>query len=375
MEKIKKISTRILAFDLMRGWFLLAIIIDHIAFFPNGLGWVGARGGLFVTTAEGFFFISGLVLGIVRGAKLIDKPFKHVAKLLLKRGAQLYVWSVLLTLLFTVITWIFFEQHPGVKQAFLPSTTPIWEVLLRTFTFDYVYGWADYLRLYAIFMLASPLVFWLLRKRLWYVVFALSLGVWALFPNDFNFDYQWQEKFQPLSWQLIFFTGATIGFYWNQIASWWRGLSSMIRRSVVVTILTVGLATLIFNVFIMFATMGYDMSWIGVHAQMQHYFYVGFFDKERMPLTRFGLFLLWFWMFFWLYRRFEGKIIKYVGWLLLPFGQNSLYVYTMHAFALYFVHIIWIKGDFLHNFLITSGTIAGIWLLVRYKVLMKIIPR
>ena len=69
MEKVRQVSKRILTFDLMRGWFLLAITINHIAFFPNGLGWISGRGGLYVTTAEGFFLVSGIVLGIVRGAK------------------------------------------------------------------------------------------------------------------------------------------------------------------------------------------------------------------------------------------------------------------------------------------------------------------
>lgn len=375
MEHVKKASKRVLTFDLMRGWFLLAIIIDHIAFFPNGLEWMSARGGLFVTTAEGFFFISGLVLGIVRGAKLIEKPFKVVANLLLKRGVQLYLWSVLLTVLFTLITWVFFEHNPNVKQAFLPSSTPLWEVLYRALTFDYVYGWADYLRLYAIFLFASPIVFWLLRRGLWYVALLLSLGVWALFPNDFNFDYQMQEKLQFLSWQLIFFSGAIIGFHWEKIRSWWDHISLAWRRTAIAALLVVGSATLFYNVMIMFATMGFDLSWLGVKAQMQHDFYVAFFDKERMPLYRFGLFLLWFWMFFYLFQRFERQIVRFVGWLLLPFGQNSLYVYTIHAFLMYAIHLIWQQGPMWHNFLITAGAIAIIRVMIHYRILMKIIPR
>ena len=375
MERVKSASKRILTFDLMRGWFLLAIIIDHIGFFPNGLEWMSARSGLFVTTAEGFFFISGLVLGIVRGAKLIDKPFKLVAKLLLKRGVQLYIWSVLLTLLFTAITWMFFEHNPNVKQAFLPSTTPIWEVLWRAFTFEYIYGWADYLRLYAIFLFVSPLVFWLLRKRLWYVVALLSLGVWMMFPNDFNWDYQLQEKFQFLTWQLIFFVGAIVGFHWNQLTAWWGRLSIVWRRTLITSVLVIGASTLFYNVMIMFATMGIDVSWLGVKAQMQHDFYVGFFDKERMPLTRFGLFLLWFWMFFYLFHRFEKQIMRFVGWLLLPFGQNSLYVYTIHAFLMYAIHLVWQQGPMWQNFLITAGAIGIVRIMIHYNILMKVIPR
>lgn len=111
MENVRQVSKRILTFDLMRGWFLLAITINHIAFFPNGLGWISGRGGLYVTTAEGFFLVSGIVLGIVRGRKLLDRPFRQVAGLLIKRGAQLYVAAIVLTLLFTLLTWMFFESR------------------------------------------------------------------------------------------------------------------------------------------------------------------------------------------------------------------------------------------------------------------------
>jgi hypothetical protein len=43
---------RIMTFDILRGWFLVGILIDHLAFFPNGLDWWSARGGLFVSMAE-----------------------------------------------------------------------------------------------------------------------------------------------------------------------------------------------------------------------------------------------------------------------------------------------------------------------------------
>ena len=98
---------RIRAFDLMRGFFLIVILLDHLAYYPSGLDIFTGRGLLYVSTAEGFFAISGLVLGIVRGRKLIKKPLRTPAKLLFKRSWQLYVESVILTLLFTLFAWLF----------------------------------------------------------------------------------------------------------------------------------------------------------------------------------------------------------------------------------------------------------------------------
>lgn len=372
MERLKRHISRVVTFDLMRGYFMVAIIIDHLRFFPNGLDWWSARGGLFVTAAEGFFLISGIVLGIVRGSKLIEKPMRVVSAVLLKRGVQLYLTAVTLILIFTVVGWQFYGVD-GLKSGILPPDTNVWTVLWSAFSMQYYYGWADYLRLYAIFLLVSPLVFWMLRRGWWYLVLALSLFVWTLYPNIPGMSFGMREYLQPVSWQLLFFLGAIIGFHWNHFLDGWRALSRRTQRWLTVSLLTVAGVTFLINVGIMLSTMGYNMG--PLTPQLQHDLYVNFFNKERMPITRVLLALVWFWSGFYLFKKFEKPIVKLLGWLLLPFGTNSLYVYTLHAFAVFFVDLYLSPGPLWFNFLITTGVIIAIRLAVQYKLLMKIIPR
>lgn len=373
MERIKRRIERVTTFDLMRGYFMVAIIIDHLRFFPNGLDWWAMRGGLFVTAAEGFFLISGLVLGIVRGAKLIDKPMSVVSKILLKRGVQLYLTVVVLALVFTAIGWLYVNAGAtGVKPGLASPDMSIWQVILSAFSLQYYYGWADYLRLYAIFLFVSPLAFWLLRRMKWYLVLLISLAVWAIYP--LLLPYQSGEYWQPVSWQLIFFIGVIAGFHWNNILDAWRSLTKRVQRIIIVSTVSIASITIAINVGIMLSTMGYNMGSI-LTPQLQHDLYVTFFDKERMPLTRLLLALIWFGAGFYIFQRFEKGIRKVLGWLLLPFGTNSLYVYTLHAFAVFFVHIHLSSGPLWWNFLVTTGVIIVIRLFVHYKILMKIIPR
>ncbi len=368
----KKKSSRILTFDLLRGYFLVAILLDHLNFFPNGLDWWSARGSLYVTTAEGFFLISGIVLGIVRGAKLIDLPFSHVSKLLLKRGVQLYVTSAVMILLFTLIGWWFFMDYAGLKYGIAPAGTNIFEVIWQTLTFQYFYGWADYLRLYAIFLFVSPLVMWLLRKGLWRFVLAGSLLVWLLFPSGQNVSDSAQELFQPLSWQLIFFSGLTIGFHWKNLTAWWNRQSGRMRTYIKASVLTVAGVTLVVNVILAFGPKYFDLHAI---SELQSYLYTYYFDKERLPLARVALFFVWFSAAFYLFQRFEPFIKRWLGWLLLPFGTNSLYVYTLHAVLLFFVHLWLLPGNIFFNFAVSISLVAVIRLAIHYKFLMKIIPR
>ena len=355
---------------------MLSIILNHLQWYPNGLDWVAVRGSLFVSAAEGFFLLSGLVLGMVRGRKLLEKPFKYAATLLLKRAVVLYIASAVLTFLFLLIGWHFFMDNPGLKPGIRPIDQPLGEVIWGVLSFQYLYGWADFLRLYCLFLFASPLVLWLIRQGKWYIALAGSIGLWALFPLINARMPQSAELLMGLSWQLIFFGGFIIGFYWQPLTECWHRLHRQTRKRTLGVVL--GLAVLTLGANIVLATGSAlnllpdpILSW---YNSLQPYFY-----KEQLPWPRLLLFSLWFCLGFYLFHAFEKQIIKYAGWLLLPLGQNSLYVYILHAIVLFFVHTLIMAPDpstpLLVN-LIASLTVVGvIYLAVRKKFLFQIIPR
>jgi hypothetical protein len=264
-------------------------------------------------------------------------------------------------------------NNPGLKAEIAPPTTNIFELLWRTVTLQYFYGWADYLRLYAIFMLVSPLALWLLRRGKWYILLAANLFFWLLFPAGKEVSDYTQELMQPLTWQLIFFGGMTIGFYWNQITQWWRERPPLHRKVIQWSVLSLGALSLIANVLITFGP-----TYFNLHAfapDLEYNLYISFFDKEHLPLTRIMLFIVWFWAAFYLFRRFQAFIVRTMGWLLLPFGMNSLYVYTVHAFLIFFVHLWFAPSTIFANFIISISIIALIRTMIHYKFLMKVIPR
>ena len=237
----------------MRGFFLIAIIVDHIGFFPNYLDWWGMRGLLLSSTAEGFFLISGIILGIVRGIKLVDEPFKKVAVLVWKRALTLYITASVLVVGFTLIGWYLYPGDPNLKYGIMESHN-ILKLVWDTLSFQYIYGWADYLRLYALFIALSPLALWLLRRGQWYIVLGTSILVWLLFPIDFR-TLSWQavELLQPVAWQLIFFTGLVIGYHWPDISEWCRKYRRLLVPYVAAPVIVLALATFLWNVFAVFA--------------------------------------------------------------------------------------------------------------------------
>ena len=356
----------------MRGYFLVVILLNHLQYYPNPLAGFSGEGLLYVSTAEGFFAVSGIVLGIIRGRKLIEAPFKKAAALLWKRGFQLYLTSIVLTLFFTLVGWLFINST-GLKFGIYSDWTNIFDLIWKTLTLQYTYGWADFLRFYALFLFAAPAALWLLRKGLWYVVIAVSLGVWALFPlSPFS-----AELSQPISWQLIFFGAFVIGYYWPVLVERWNTISVTVRKVFAVALVSTAIVTITTSALLVF---GHEIGGaIGQQLTNTHHIAEQYFNKDRMPIERILLGAIWFWAFFLVLRKYEKVIVKSVGQFLLPLGENSLYVYTIQAFVVFFAHLFILQPrgteNMIINFIVSILAIALVWIAVRTKFLMKIIPR
>lgn len=357
----------------MRGYFLSVILLNHLQYYPSGLDFFTGRGLLYVSTAEGFFAVSGIVLGIIRGRKLINEPFKKVAKLLWKRSLQLYITSIVLTLIFTFLGWLFITNS-GLKFGIYSDWTNIWDLLWKTITLQYTYGWADFLRYYALFLFFAPAAVWLLRKGYWYLVVAISLFVWCLYPLS-----PWPANFsQPISWQVVFFGGFIIGYYWPMLVDYWQKIKPNVRRFIGITLISTAVLTAIASALLVF---GHNIfaDPLGSHITNAHHAIEQFFEKDRLPITRILLGAIWFWAMFWVVRKYEKGIVKKIGWFFLALGENSLYVYTIQAFIVFFAHLFILQPGTTVSSLIklalSLAALALVWLAVRTKFLMKIIPR
>ncbi len=368
----KSASERILAFDILRGYFLCVIIVDHLGFTPNGLSLLTGRGFLYASTAEGFFAVSGIILGIIRGRKLIAKPFKHVASLLWKRSLQLYITSIVLTFLFTAIGQ-FFVDDPGLKSGIFTDWSQWWKYVTDVLLLRLTYGWADFLRYYAIFLFFAPFALWLLRKGYWYMLAGISLIVWSIYPH-LPLE---QGIFQPVSWQLIFFLGLIVGYYWEPMLAKWRQLPKAWKTRIKFSVVGAFLITLAASFVLVFGSRLNNE--LGAHIVVFHNIIEQHFNKDRMNLERIAIGALWFWGLFIVVRRYEKVILKYAGWLLYSFGSNSLYVYTMHTFVIFFMHLFLVPqpgydSTFL-NFVASAFAILITWFALKKRFLINIIPR
>ncbi len=179
---------RILSLDLLRGYFLCVIIVDHLARFPNLFDIVTGRGQLWVSAAEGFFLISGILIGVL----------KPKAQKLYSRAVRLYLCSIGLTLLFTA--WGYWLPSDNIIAGIWTGDSL--SLVLNTLSLRYVYGWADFLPYYVIFLLVSPLAIKIITKYGAVLLLTASFGVWLIRGQNIY-----------MAWQLIFISGLMGGFY------------------------------------------------------------------------------------------------------------------------------------------------------------------
>ena len=377
-------GNRLATLDLLRGWFLIVILVNHLFYFPSGYDLISGRGMLLVSAAEGFFIISGLLIGIIRGGRVSNVPFLGIWKKLWKRGIILYAWSVGLSFFYILLGWLFYDT-PGLKWGLVPPWTNIPEVIGQVLSLQYFYGWADFLRMYAVYIFVAPLAIWLLRKGRWYVVVTLSALVWLVPQKPVV------ETNMIYTWQTLFFGALIVGYYWEPIKKFLRSAQKRLLNGVVYTLLAITALTIALSVVSAFVAPSLEgPTWDWISKLTQSVPENVLFHKGNMPLLRLVLSFIWFASFFWLFYRHEKWLVSKLGWLLLPLGQNSLLVYIVQSLVIFAMHMLLRPSAFnftsehsllregatiATNFLLTSFAIGLVWLSAKYRRFLPFIPR
>ena len=353
-SEIKK-TNRLETLDHLRGFFIIVIIIDHLARWPTMLHIFTGKALLWVTAAEGFVAISGLLVGYVRGYKNRTLPFKNVSFKLLKRAALLYIWSLIASIAYVAIIW-YLPLDGGAPST--PMAVGDWATFLtQLVTMQYTFVWVHFLTLYALFLAASPIAIWLLRRGFAWMVALISLVLLAL---------GWVTHSEALQWQFLFFIPAIVGFYLTNILNWWHGLTKGKRVAIAASSVGLTAITVIFSTILAFYAQGFQ----GFADQVNM-----LFAKDSISLLRAATAFLWFTGFMFVFYALRHVIAKYLNWLLLPIGTHSLTAYILHGVALVIISILTVSSESnIFNTLLGLGAILIVWVLLKIPFVRRVIP-
>lgn len=348
----KDTSSRILALDYLRGFFIVIIISDHLWRWPNLFEIISGRGELWSSAAEGFVIISGLLVGYIRGYKNRNQPLATVSKKLITRGVMLYVWMVITTLLLVTASWLL--NFKG-NMAYVPIPQFHWgDLILSVIRLDYVHTLTHFLYLYAIFLIIAPLVVWLLRQNKYWIVGIASAIVWLI---GSRYSIEWMQ------WQILFFLPTIAGYYLDTITKFFTHLSKPTQTSI-----RIGLIVATFT----------SLTWaqIVVLAKAPGSYQSILFGRDPVTLATVGISFIWFLGLMSLFQYILPWLQKWFGWLLLTFGERSLTAYILHIIPLVLCALLFpVTGNIYEDTLLSIASILVTWSLLKIPHINRVIPR
>jgi hypothetical protein len=367
--------------DLLRGFCVFAMVVDHV----GGSSWLyaltgGNRGP--VTAAEGFVFLSGLVLGIVSRQRVLKAGIQGAMRSTLSRAWTLYWLTVALTLVFVSLT-VATNLSLWVDRSLFGEVGSWSALALAVAKVQFTWHGTDILALYALLLLAAPLAILLLAWGQWRVLLAGSWLLWLAYQiaperTVIPWTIEHAHNFPVAAWQALFVSALTLGYHRKEIAAWAHDVVHNPSRSGLTFRLGLGAAAIC---LVMLAAVFDAPSALAIGGGARPATIVDPFDKASLGIGRLLFFagtasiiylavtLLW--------RPVEWT----VGWLLIPLGQASLYAYTVHLFLIVAAYNVppHVGSDQpgweLHNTVGQLLLVLVVWAMVKRGVLFRFIPR
>jgi hypothetical protein len=315
-------GSRVVALDALRGLLVVLMALNHVP--TNIEGFTNHPLG-FVSSAEGFMFLSGLIGGFVFVRKLSQDGLAVAGTACWRRAATIYGYHAAAFLL--VFAWIgcFALANDGVFPGNTPSLmaeqpgTAIWSGLLLL----YQPSLFDVLPIYFLMLIALPGILVALQRGYRAFVLAASLGLWA-YTNwavpQAPYATTWVHwgVFNLGAWQLLFVVGAVFGHAWA------RGLKPLTSPPRWLVLCAVTFVTWCFGVrhaFLPPGPLGHSLDWLT--------------NKNNLAPLR----LLDASVLFYLVYLATARWPRAFHWQPLAFlGRHALPVFAAHILVAYFIN-------------------------------------
>jgi len=194
--------------DALRGFLLVLIMVNHLP--PHPFHRFVSQVFGFVSAAEGFVFMSGLVTGMVYGRTLAKSGRTALRHRALRRARDLYLAHLFLYT-FALVGGLW----GGLSIA--PRFSSLWTAWWHGAALIYQPRLFDILPMYCVFLLLVPVLIEQMARGRSLLVWLCSITLWLLAqwgiggpahnPSWLNLGY-----FNVLGWQLLFVAGAYFGY-------------------------------------------------------------------------------------------------------------------------------------------------------------------
>lgn len=322
--------------DALRGFFLVWMTLNHLPthlsdYFNQPIG--------FVSSAEGFVFLSGLLLAMLSIRRAADDP-QQMRDKIWKRSLRIYGYHLFMLLFaFTIAASVASHAHRAALVNLLNYyLAHPFSAIVSSLLLIYCPPLLDILPIYIAFMVATPPLLIFAARRGWGWILMASGSIWLLAQfglrtwvhdivvrtTHLHIPLQETGAFNLFAWQLVWVLGLWIG---ASIADRDRPFNRLPRA-----IYFVSAAVCLFF-------MGVRHSWFGPHLSPQ--FFGLQLDKWQIGPLRL-LNLVAFAIFLYGSRSVVKRLVTVEPFLTL--GKASLEVFCAHLFFV-FVGLALLAGD------------------------------
>ncbi len=310
---------RDLRLDLLRGFAVIAMVADHIGGERSWLYAITGGDAFFVSAAEVFVFISGLLMGIIYAGVVGRQGLGAALMKSLQRAWTLYLMTISLTLTLMVLST---QVNLGWGHG---TTDARWsDLIISVLTLHRTFYLTDILLLYTLLVLAAgPVLVLLVHARATYVL-AGSWGLWLLWqlaPQHAQFPWAITDNsvFNFPAWQALFVTAMATGYHRQRLEQHLAGVSERLLLGISGAFVAIVIAVHV----------GLLLPALGSYGMIFDHL----FGKVDLRVGRLVVFAGFFGFAYTLVTVAWEPIRRALGWLLLPLGQDALSAYILHLFA------------------------------------------
>lgn len=363
-SEAKPKSRRNAAIDVLRGACIVMMITSH----TSTASWVNTvtHPLRFVSGAEGFVFLSGLVLGMVYRRKIASAGPLKAYRAIWRRASLIWlVHCVTVLLAVAVNTWLYrFPDFPSTARM------GVSRLLWLTATLRFQPGsLLNILPLYVVLLAVAPAGFEILRRGWTGLLLggSFALFLWTQYEPGLG---HWVhpscggDAFPVPAWQFVFLGGLCLGYQSHVIRdrllsprrrAWMLGLTALCAVTAVV-------------VWVQTDTFGlYD------HVAWDAFLW----ERHLLRLGRLAYFLVAVGAFYLLAQRALawGRVFSWPSSILATLGQNSLYAFLVHLVVAFVARALpltpcnWAAAE-----LVPIAAVAAVYAMARYRVGRPWIP-
>ncbi len=206
-------SKRDLRIDLLRGFCVFVMIVDHVGGETSWLYVLTGGDHFIVSAAEGFVLVSGFSMGLVHRVTIQRHGVRATLGRVFGRARFLYLLTVLLTMAFASVSFAFATPWSAESTPARSRT----DFVLSVLTLHRSYSLTDVLVLYTLLVAMAAPILALLHRGYTGVVLATSFTAWVVFQvSPARVPRLWSITdggFPFSAWQLLFVLGLVLGFH------------------------------------------------------------------------------------------------------------------------------------------------------------------